>query len=171
MLQVVLMPLAPGGTAQGCKLSLRAPVLMLMTQKGMRRLRRSVGVFAASFLVFSSYRAAAHEVPSELMVETFVRPTQSKLQLLIRVPLSGLLGTGMPKEGVGYLALDRIEPSLHRTALQIADSIDIYEGNGRLPLPQVVGTRIATSPRVFIFFRRRSSFGRLNSPGTRAAYR
>jgi len=105
---------------------------------------RQVGaVVAALFLFLSPARPTAHEVPSELTVDMFVKPVQSKLQLLIRIPLSGLMGTGMPKEGIGYLALDRIGPSLEQTALQIADAVDIHEGGNQLGTPHVVQTRIS----------------------------
>jgi hypothetical protein len=105
--------------------------------------RQSAAIAALSFLVLSPGRPSAHEVPSELTVDVFVKPAQSKLQLFIRIPLSGLMGTGMPKEGIGYLALDRIDPSLKQTALQIADTIDIREGDTRLAAPLVAATRIS----------------------------
>src|SRR6266550_2951402 len=94
-------------------------------------------------LLFTASRPSAHEVPSELTVDMFVKPVATKLQLLIRIPLSGLMGTGMPKEGIGYLALDRIGPSLEQTALQIADAVDIHEGGNQLGTPHVVQTRIS----------------------------
>jgi hypothetical protein len=104
---------------------------------------RAVSILAAALLLFSSCRSSAHEVPSELTVEAYLRPEQQTLQLLIRVPLSGLMGTGMPKVGVGYLDLANIEPSLRQTALQIAEALDIYEGDQRLTSPRVVATRIS----------------------------
>src|SRR5438874_13327949 len=94
-------------------------------------------------LLFAASRPSAHEVPSELTVDMFVKPVQSKLQLIIRIPLSGLMGTGMPKEGIGYLALDRIGPSLEQTALQMADAADMHEGGSLLVTPRVVQTRIS----------------------------
>jgi hypothetical protein len=107
------------------------------------RFRQSMALVAMAFWILWPGHPSAHEVPSELTVEAFVKPVQSSLQLLIRIPLSGLMGTGMPKEGVGYLALDRVEPSLQQTAQQIASAIDIYEDRNRLAAPRVVRTRIS----------------------------
>ena len=98
---------------------------------------------AASFVLFSPGRPSAHEVPSELTDDMFVKPVETKLQLLIRIPLSGLMGTGMPKEGIGFLALDRIQPSLQQTARQIAAALAISEDSNPLAAPRIVATRIS----------------------------
>ena len=94
-------------------------------------------------LLFTASRPSAHEVPGELTVDMFVKPVETKLQLLIRIPLSGLMGTGMPKEGIGYLALDRIQPSLQQTARQIAAALAISEDSNPLAAPRIVATRIS----------------------------
>jgi hypothetical protein len=98
---------------------------------------------AVAVLLFSSCRSSAHEVPAELTVDAYLKPEGHTLQLLIRVPLSGLMGTEMPKVGVGYLDLANIEPSLRRTALEIANALEIYENDERLGSPQVVATGIS----------------------------
>ena len=107
------------------------------------KFRRAVAAFVMGLLLLPSFRSSAHEVPRELKVEAFVKPNQNSLHLLIRVPLHGLLGTGLPKEGLGYLSLATIGPSLERTARQIADMIEVYEGSSRLAAPRIVATRIS----------------------------
>lgn len=108
-----------------------------------RRPPYAVLVLTAALLVFSSCRSLAHEVPAELTVQAFIKPAGRTLRLLVRVPLSGLMATGMPKEGVGYLALGHIGPSLHETALLVADAIDLYEDGRHLGRPAVVAARIS----------------------------
>jgi hypothetical protein len=107
------------------------------------RIARIALAAISAFLPLTALQISAHEVPSELTVDAFVRPVDARLQLLIRVPLSGLMGTGMPKEGVGYLALADIGPSSLQTATQIADALDLYENGVRLLNPAIVSTRIS----------------------------
>jgi HupE/UreJ protein len=104
---------------------------------------RAIVILAAAILAFSVCRLMAHEVPSELTVDAFLKPEHHTLNLLIRVPLSGLMGIDMPKEGVGYLALARIDPSLRKAAALMADQLFIYENGTRLASPQIVSTRIS----------------------------
>lgn len=72
-----------------------------------------------------------------------MRPHDNGVELLLRVPLSGLLAAGLPKEGVGYLALDRIEPYLQRAALELAAAVDIVADDAVLRTPQLVVVKIS----------------------------
>jgi hypothetical protein len=105
--------------------------------------RRTIIILAGAILALSVCRAMAHEVPSELTVDAFLKPEHHTLNLLIRVPLSGLMGIDMPKEGVGYLALDRIDPSLRQAARLMAEQLFIYENGTRLSSPRIVSTRVS----------------------------
>ena len=105
------------------------------------RIRWTAFVFA--LLVLPAFQSTAHEVPRTLRVEMFVRPDGRLLHLLVRIPLSGLLGTGMPTEGLGYLSLEEIGPSLERTARQIAGDLELFEGGGALGPPRMVTARIS----------------------------
>jgi hypothetical protein len=115
------------------------------TRRGCARTARgrAIVILAGAILVFSVCRLMAHEVPSELTVDAFLKPDHHTLTLLIRVPLSGLMGIDMPKEGVGYLALDRIDPSLRKAATLMADQLFIYENGTRLRSPRIVSMRIS----------------------------
>jgi hypothetical protein len=104
---------------------------------------RAIAILVGAILAFASCRSFAHEVPSELTVDAFLKPDHQVLRLLIRVPLSGLMGIDMPKVGVGYLALDQIEPSLRKAATQMAGGLDLYENGRRLSAPRIVATRIS----------------------------
>jgi hypothetical protein len=105
--------------------------------------RRHIALFVAFLCVLRPLRPSAHEVPADLTVQAFAKPAAHQLQLVIRVPLSGLLNSRMPKEGPGYLALTDIGPSLHETSLEVAAAIDLYENGQPLAPPTVTATRIS----------------------------
>jgi hypothetical protein len=104
---------------------------------------RAIVLLIGAILALASCRSFAHEVPSELTVDAFLKPNHQILHLLIRVPLAGLMGIDMPKEGVGYLALDRIDPSLRTAAKQMTDGLYIYENGNRLTSPRIVSAHVS----------------------------
>lgn len=89
---------------------------------------------------------AAHEIPNDVTVQAFVKPSGARLNLLIRVPLAAMRDIDFPTTGPGYLDLSRIDTLLHdASTLWISDAIDLYEDNTLLPKPRVVET-IASLP-------------------------
>ena len=87
----------------------------------------------------------AHDIPNDVTVQAFVKPSGPHLNLLIRVPLAAMRDIDFPTTGPGYLDLSRISgnaPLLPDAAtLWISDAIDLYEDDARLPKPRVVETR------------------------------
>jgi hypothetical protein len=88
---------------------------------------------------------AAHDIPNDVTVQAFVKPSGAHLNLLIRVPLAAMRDIDFPTTGPGYLDLSRISgnaPLLRDAAtLWISDAIELYEDDVRLPKPRVVETR------------------------------
>jgi hypothetical protein len=104
---------------------------------------RPVVLAAVLFLLFQ-HIAAAHDIPNDVTVQTFVRPAGGRLQLLLRVPLKAIRDINFPERGPGYLDLARTEPMLPDAAvLWISNFIDLYEGDALLPKPQVIATRLS----------------------------
>jgi hypothetical protein len=84
----------------------------------------------------------AHDIPSDVTVQAFVKPSGQQLDLLLRVPLNAMRDTEFPERGPGYLDLARVGPSLREAAITwIAKAIEIYEDDTRLPDPRIVGIR------------------------------
>lgn len=114
---------------------------------------RSQANFIAAILAFpffaSPFRAAAHDIPNDVTVQAFVKPTGRRLNLLIRVPLGAMRDIDFPTTGPGYLDFSR--PSLSSTGsllhdaatLWIADAVELYEDDIRLPKPRVIETRVS----------------------------
>jgi hypothetical protein len=99
--------------------------------------------FSAILLFWAlPYGAAAHDIPSDVTVQAFVKPAGQRLELLVRVPFKAMRDIDFPKRGPGYLDLARAAPSLPDAAtLWVSDAIALYEGDNRLPKPTVVATR------------------------------
>jgi hypothetical protein len=88
------------------------------------------------------YGATAHDIPSDVTVQSFVKPAGQRLELLVRVPFKAMRDIDFPKRGPGYLDLARAAPLLPDAAtLWVSDAIALYEGDNRLPKPTVVATR------------------------------
>ena len=101
----------------------------------------------ALLAVFAPY-AAARALPEDVTVKIFARPVVhqegSRLQLLVRIPLVAFNDIQFPVRGPGYLDLARIDQVLPGVARYgVASSLEMFEGETRLPKPRVVETRAA----------------------------
>lgn len=118
---------------------------------------------------FLSAPGLAHEIPNDVTVQAFLKPSGQRLQLLVRVPFSALRDTDFPTTGPGYLDLDRLAPLLPDAAtLWISDSIDLYENDARLGKPRIVAARTSLpSDRSFTSFD--TALAHISSPPLPAA--
>ena len=110
-------------------------------------LRRSLSQwFAAvvSTLLLATVVAGAHEIPSDVTVTIIARPSQSQLDLLVRVPLEAMQDMSFPTVGPGYLDLSRSDRALTDAALRwLANDLQVFEAGSRLPQPALVATRVS----------------------------
>ncbi len=108
--------------------------------------------YSAIILVLGlTYGAAAHDIPSDVTVQAFVKPEGQHLNLMVRVPLKAMRDMDFPKRGPGYLDLERSAPLLPDAAtLWVSDAIELYEGDRRLPKPRVAQALVSLpSDRAF----------------------
>src|SRR5689334_13712061 len=86
----------------------------------------------------------AHDIPSSVTVLAFVKPEARRLRLVMRVPLESMRDMNFPLIGPGYLDLARANPLLSdATQLWLANEIELYEDDTRLPTPRIVATRVS----------------------------
>ena len=98
-------------------------------------------IFIAA-LVALPHALLAHDIPNDVTVQAFVKPEGQKLHLLLRVPLNAMRDTEFPERSAGYLDLARVDASLREAAMVwIADAVEIYENDARLPNPQILDVR------------------------------
>ena len=102
-------------------------------------------MFAVIAMVFAlSSGAAAHDIPSDVTVQAFVKPAGDRLHLLVRVPLQAMRDVDVPKRGPGFVDLARVDAALHDAAtLWISDSVEIYEDDTPLKDPTIVTARVS----------------------------
>jgi hypothetical protein len=104
----------------------------------------TVNASIAVLSVMFSSNARAHDIPNDVTVQAFFRPSGNRAHLLVRVPLKAMRDIVFPEKGTGYLDLERTAPILpDASTLWISDFIELYEGNTRLPKPKVVATQIS----------------------------
>jgi HupE / UreJ protein len=104
--------------------------------------RRVAAVLVLMFVW--SARPAAHDIPVDVLVNMYVKPEGARLRVLIRVPLGAMRDMNLPLHGAGFLNLPAPDVPLREAAkLWLAQPLEIYEGDRRLPMPEVVGFRIS----------------------------
>jgi hypothetical protein len=95
-------------------------------------------------LLLASFTAAAHDVPTDVRINAFVRPAGDRLELLVRVPLSAMQDIDYPLRGKGYLAVSRAGEALRdATKLWLIDNIDLYEDGKRLAGAEIGAARVS----------------------------
>ena len=95
--------------------------------------RSALRKFLAALLFLSIQTGVrAHDIPDEIVIQTYLRPSQTQLKVLLRIPLLALGETTLPKDGTGYLALRYIDPAIREAANQIANGIVLIEDGERL---------------------------------------
>jgi len=116
-----------------------------MAVKRVFSLRASTVALLAAVLVLAwPARPAAHDIPVDVLVNMYVKPEGTHLRVLLRVPLGAMRDMNLPLHGPGFLNLPAPDVPLREAArLWLAQPLEIYEGDQRLPMPEVVDFRIS----------------------------
>ena len=101
-------------------------------------------LFAAALTVVSVSRLSAHDIPRDVTVQAFVKPSGQYLQLLVRVPLKSIMDIEYPRRERDFVDLSRVDQSLHDAAtLWVSHQIEMFEGTTLLGDPRVASTRMS----------------------------
>ncbi len=100
-------------------------------------------VLALLFALTLHAVVVAHDIPDEIVVQSYVKPQQNQLQVLLRVPLLAISDANLPKDGTGYLAMPFIDAALREAANQISNGIVFLEGDERLTRYEMANARIS----------------------------
>ena len=86
----------------------------------------------------------AHDIPTDVTVQVFFKPTGNQLHLVVRVPLKAMRDVEFPLRGPGYLDLTRVGAFLPDAAtLWISDFLDVYEDDTRLRKTHLTASRVS----------------------------
>lgn len=100
---------------------------------------RTSAVLTTLLLVLIPARSAAHEIPSDVRVQMFVKPEGQRLRVLARVPLKSITETEWPERRPGLLDVSQADRQLRNAALtKIAHELAVFEGGRRLDEPRVI---------------------------------
>lgn len=93
-------------------------------------------------VMLSPTGVSAHDIPSDLTIQLYVKPDGNRMILLIRAPLSAMRDMSFPVLGPGYLDIAQADGELHNAAmLWMGDEVKLFEDGKQLPVPKVVGVR------------------------------
>ena len=86
-------------------------------------------------------RLGAHEIPSDVRVQAFLKPEGQRARFIVRAPIAAMHELEWPMRGL-LLDLPKVEPVLREAALGwIGGKIDLYEGGRRLT-PRIAAVRV-----------------------------
>ena len=90
------------------------------------------------------YRTSAHDIPSDVTVEIFLKPAGGQLHAIVRVPLAAMRDIDFPARPDGFLDLARVDVSLREAVTTwISRAVLIYEGDAPLPPPAITAVRVS----------------------------
>lgn len=100
--------------------------------------------FAALCLLALPLSSKAHEIPTDVKVQAFLKPEGDRLVLLVRVPLAAMRDMSVPVTPLGFLDMTRVDSVLRDAAiLWIADYLELYEGDVLLRSPELMAARVS----------------------------
>jgi hypothetical protein len=125
--------------------------------------RRTAALVVALVLVLPSW-PEAHEIPTDVTVQAFVKPEGDVLRLLVRVPLGALRDYDYPTREPGYLLIAEAEEQIREAAGRwIGDYVTFVEAGRELPAPELTALRVSQpGDRAFASYER--ALGNVESP-------
>ncbi len=116
-----------------------------MTMRVPRLLRGPLaGLFLALVAVLVPSFSTAHDIPTTVLIQAFVRPEGNVLRFLVRAPLGSMRDIIFPTRGPGFLRVAEADPFLDDAAmLWMADYVQMFENGVQLATPRLVATRIS----------------------------
>lgn len=115
---------------------------------------RAFGLAAVLIAVWvSTARPLAHDLPTDVTVQIFVKPEGQRLHLLVRVPLGAMGDVDFPRRDPGdRLDLAHIDAALRdAAALWLVPGFEVYEDDAPVARPTVTAVRLSLpSDRSFV---------------------
>jgi hypothetical protein len=88
--------------------------------------------------------ALAHDIPSDVTVQAFMKPEGHVIRVLVRLPLKAVMDVEFPHRERDFVDLARADQSLRDAAtIALANNLDLYEGDTLLKTPRIVSARMS----------------------------
>lgn len=146
-----------------------------MTQKENHSIALVLAALAVTIVAgLTGSRAAAHEVPADVVIHTILHPGADGMDFLVRVPLNAMRDVNFPQSGPGYLVISEADETIRDAALiWIAREVDLYENGSHLDQWEIVAARLSLpSDRSFDSFEQAiASFDKPRLPDSSDLYR
>ena len=116
-----------------------------MTQKA----NHSVSFVLAACVVtvvagVTASRAVAHDVPTDVVVQTILKPGTDGIDFLVRVPLNAMRDVNFPQSGPGYLVISEADATIRDAAvIWIAREVALFENGNHLDQWEIVAARLS----------------------------
>jgi hypothetical protein len=105
--------------------------------------RRTAALVVALILLLPSW-PEAHEIPTDVTVQGFVKPEGNVLRVLFRVPLGALRDYDFPQRGPGYLQIAESDELIRDASMQwVGDYTSLYEGGENLGPLRLAAMRVS----------------------------
>jgi hypothetical protein len=101
-----------------------------------------VCVASAAFLIPS--RVTAHEIPTDVVIQTILKPGPESIDFLVRVPLEAMRDVNFPQSGPGYLVISEADKTIRDAAvIWIGREVRLFEND--LPLDEwdIIAARLS----------------------------
>jgi hypothetical protein len=101
-----------------------------------------VCVAAATILIPS--RATTHEIPTDIVIQSILKPGPESIDLLVRVPLEAMRDVNFPQSGPGYLVISEAEETIRDAAvIWIGREVRLFENDVHLDEWEIVAARLS----------------------------
>ena len=116
------------------------------------RLSSRLGVFLALLCALLPALTQAHDIPSRVTVNAFVKPEGNKLTVLLRVPMEAFGEISFPLRGPGFIQISEADFAIRDAArVYITESFKFYENGVELTEKQLGSVRVELpSDRSFV---------------------
>ncbi len=116
-----------------------------MTQTAKQSVSYVMVAIATAMLVgLATGRAVAHEVPTDVVIQTILKPDADGINFLVRVPLAAMRDVNFPRFGPGYLLISEADEAIRDAAvIWIAREVSLFENADRLDEWEIVAARLS----------------------------
>jgi hypothetical protein len=104
----------------------------------------AMAALALAALVSATAPVVAHDIPADVKINAFFKPSGNRLELLVRLPLASLIDTDLPTRPDGTLDIGRAdEPIRGGIKVWLTDNLDVYEDGRLLDKPRLVAELVS----------------------------